>query len=373
MKSYYSLLFITLLIFLSCDYGDDENLTVLDINPNIKEVIVFQNVPNERPIYRIPSVCITNKKTVLIACENRQIFGDIGDVDILLARQVDESSVWVKQTLFKMSDVKGRSMAPIFLVDRRNGRIYLFVSQYKDNTKVGYLHTTDETDMVYKYSDDDGETWSEEFSLKDKWNTKKYTSVVSSVANGITLEDGTYLIPTITINKEQMFSSLLIKRPNADWYYSSYTPNEWDNECTVYIDNDNQITLDCRTNGSYRNKYHYDLEHDTFTQIESDIIDSYIPIKAEITKIDWKDSIIYLMSYPNTIKGTRENMSLFGSINGIYWKFLFQFEQGYNGMGYSNVAYYNDKVVIVYESHGQFIKFTDISFVMNDIVNLIYK
>lgn len=369
MKSYYVLIFISLFNFIGCDNGGDEYLNILD--NNIKEEIVFHNVPNERPIYRIPSVCITNKKTVLVVCENRQIVDDIGDIDILLARQVDESTIWMKQTLFKMSDGKGRSMNPIFLIDRETGRIYLFVSQFKDNTKYGFNQTTDETDMVYKFSDDDGETWSEEISLKDKWNINKYTAVISSTANGILLQDGTYLIPTITIKNQMFFSSLLIKRPNEDWYYSSYTPNEWDNECTVYIDNDNQITLDCRTKGNHRNKYHYDLEHDNFTQIGSNIIESYIPIKAEISKIDWKESLFYLMSYPNTITGTRENMSLYGSINGEYWKFLFQFEQGYNGMGYSNVAYYNEKAVIVYESHGTLIKFMDISLVMNDIVNLI--
>lgn len=366
-----SLLF--LFVITGCNSEEFENYSVFDINSHIREEIVFQSTPNERPVYRIPSLCITNNHTLLVVCENRQIIDDKDEIDILLARRVDNEAIWEKQVLFEMGDGKGRTMNPIFLVDRQSGRIYVFASHFRDNTKFGYEHDTSECDVVYKYSDDDGLTWSEEISLKKYWDITKYTGISSSASNGITLADGTFLIPMIVTKDKKFYSSLLIKEIGKEWRFSSLTPNEWDNECTVYLDKHNNIVLDCRTLDSVRNKYVYDIKNDMFTQIESDRIDSNLPVKAEISRCIWKDKTFYLMSYPYTKTGTRENMSLFGSKDGINWFFLFQFEQGYNGMGYSNLASYQNKTVIVYESYGTLIKLMDISLIMDNIVGLIYK
>ena len=366
-------LLFSLFLLSGCDSEDFENFSVFDINPNIREEIVFQSNPNNRPIYRIPSVCITNNHTILVACENRQILDDKGDIDILLARKVDKGISWDKQILFKMEDGKGRSMNPIFLIDRKIGRIYLFTCHLKDNSKYASFHKKHESDFVYRYSDDDGESWSNEISLKEKWSLDNNITYIPSASNGILTSEGTYLVPTMNAKDGCWYSGLLIKEEGGDWFFSSSTPNTGDNECTVYIDNDNRIVLDCRTYESVRNKYVYDIKNDKFTQIESDRIDSYLPVKAEISKCFWKEKTLYLMSYPYTKTGTRENMSLFGSKDGINWDFLFQFEQGYNGMGYSNVASYQNKTVIVYESYGTLIKLMDISLVMDDIVDLIYK
>ena len=380
MKVYIYLFFCIffLLTFFGCDDGNNnEVLSVFDIKPDIKEEVVFQEGTIQKPTFRIPSIIISNKKTILLACENRQSWEDRGEIDIVIARKRIGEIEWEKQVLFEMNDGKGRTMNPIFLVDRESGRIYIFASHFKDNTKYGYDHETSEFDLVYRYSDDDGLTWSEEISLKKYWDTTKYTGISSSASNGIITTNGVFLIPMIVIKNNKFYSCLLIKEIGKEWRFSSYTHNEWDNECTVYIDEQNRIILDCRTLESIRNKYVYDIKKDEFIQIESDIIDSYVSIKAEITRCEWKGHIFYLMSYPDTRTGTRENLSLYGSIDGIHWKIVCCLQKGYNGLAYSNIAWYEDKVLVTYEIENSksknSIKVIDISNIMDDTIDLLFN
>lgn len=364
----YALLLITIVI-VGCETDDLYRPSIYDVGQDVKTEIVFSG----KRIYRCPSACITNKGFLLVVCHNQPTEYDTGDINIEIARKGLSETEWVKKTIFETNSEKGRAMSPIFLIDRKNGRIYLFAVRFRNLEAIGYYNKTEEIDFVYKFSDDDGESWTDELSLKHKWNTNEYTAVSTSASNGIVLGDGTYLLPTITIKDRKLFSSLLIKRPNVDWYFSSHTPNEWDSECTVYLDNDSKITLDCRTTGNYRNKYHYDIESDTFTLIDCNQIDSYIPIKSEIVKFPWDGTSYYLMSYPDTRRETRENMSLFGSKNGIQWKFLYRYEAGINGCGYSNVLYYQNIFMICYETNvgGNAIKLLDISSIIDNIVKQI--
>lgn len=362
-------IFLIVTIFL---YGCSDDYDFIPIESFLNKETVFGNEEGYRPVFRCPTVCITNQNTVLVACHNQQTWDDLWGIDILFARKETGAKNWEKRKAFVTNEEKGRSMSPIFLVDRASGRIYLFVTQYLDESKFGYYHTSNEIDLVYKFSDDDGRTWSEEISLRNLWDTQKYTAVVTSASNGIMLNDGTFLIPMMIIKDQKLYSSLLIKKVDGNWYFSSFTPNVWDNECTVYIDNQDRIILDCRTLESIRNKYVYDIEHDEFTQIESNIIESFIPIKAEISKCNWKGAIVYLMSYPETQTERRENLSLYGSKDGINWKFLYRLEYDYNGYGYSNVFCHNNKVVVSYETNID-IKMIDISPKMDEIVDLILE
>lgn len=338
----------------------------------ISEFIVFNKKDGLRPVFRIPSLTITPKGSFLISCENRSIVADKGEIDVLLARKDTIHRIWQYQTVFYNDSVKGRVMNPIFIQDLYSNRIYLFVARLKNRNKFATEHTSSEIDCIYKYSDDDGISWSDEISLKPKWDVSNYTGVIPSASNGIQDGNGTLYIPTMVVKNKSWCSGLLIKHRNKDWLFSSITPNAGDNESTVYLDNENRIVLDCRTFNGVRNKYFYDEKKNLFIKAPDNIIESIIDLKAEITKCVLAEKTLYLMSFVNTRSNKRENISLFASKDGINWIFIHLLEKGSNRFSYSNVSCYNDKIYVVYETE-TCIKLKDISILKNDIIRKVFN
>jgi len=376
-------LIICILPFLSCEKEEnvDESYNFVDIieeetnntilTDSITEYIVFSRKKGLRPVFRIPSLFITQKGTLLISCENRNIVADKGEIDVLLARKGTANSDWQYQTVFTNDSAKGRVMNPIFSQDNFNNRIYLFAARLANKNKFATDHSTKEMDCVYKYSDDDGISWSDEISLKSKWNIHDYSGSLPSASNGIQASNGTLYVPTMVVKNNNWHSGLLTKVKGNDWYFSLETPNAGDNESTVYLDNENRVVLDCRTFNGVRNKYYYDEKKDFFVKAPDNRIESIIDLKAEITKCVLAEKTLYLMSFVNTRSNKRENISLFASKDGINWKFIHLLEKGSNRFSYSNVSCYNDKIYVVYETE-TCIKLKDISILKKDIISKVF-
>lgn len=376
-------LIIYILPFLSCEIEENiedsnSNVDIIEEETNnttltdsITEYIVFSRKKGLRPVFRIPSLLITQKGTLLISCENRNIVADKGEIDILIARKDTANSDWQYQTVFTNDSAKGRVMNPIFLQDIISNRIYLFAARLANKDKFATDHSTKEMDCVYKYSDDDGVSWSDEISLKSKWDIHDYSGSLPSASNGIQASNGTLYVPTMVVKNNNWYSGLLTKNKGKDWYFSIATPNAGDNESTVYIDNENRVVLDCRTFNGVRNKYYYDENKNIYINAPDNIITSIVDLKAEITKCGLSGKTIYLMSFSNTKSNKRENLSLFASKDGINWIFIHLLEKGPNRFSYSNVSCYNDKIYVVYETE-TCIKLKDISLLKNDIIRKVF-
>ena len=377
-------------ILLSCHNNDDiedndsqqnmkqiidntaQNIIELHINNSvikcIEEIVLFRN-NLYRPIFRIPSIMITNQGSYLLSCENRQSIEDKGKIDLIITKKEKNSSLWTSSVIYRHNSTNGRAMNPVFLIDRVGahdyiGRIYLFSCHIVDNV-YAFNSTTKNTDFVYRYSDDDGNNWSKEYSLKHLWNDDEYTAVIPSASNGIQLLDGTLLLPTMVIKNATYRSGLLIKRPNEDWKFSSPSPIDGDNECTVYTDNHNNIILDCRTFSTLRHKYVYDLVTDTYSMMSSNF-NVGVALKAEVTRMEFEGTNIYLSSFPNTTSNKRENLSLWASKDSHDWEIITQFKKGSVDGAYSNVYYYNNQLVLTYETMKD-IRVIDLSPILNDI------
>lgn len=338
---------------------------------NILEFIVFNRKNGLRPVFRIPSLIVTEKGSLLISCENRSAVEDKGEIDVLLARKDTTNKIWEYQKVFCNDSTKGRVMNPIFIQDIYNKRIYLFAARLKNKDKFAAEHTSSEMDCVYKYSDDDGVSWSGEYSLKSKWDVNNYTGVIPSASNGIQDDNGTFYIPTMVVKNKSWYSGLLIKHRNKDWYFSTITPNVGDNESTVYLDLNNRIVLDCRTFNGIRNKYYYDDNKNIFVKTQDNVIESIVNLKAEITKCSLNNKSLYLMSFSNTRSNKRENLSLFASKDGINWMFICLLENGSNKFSYSNVSCYDDRIYVVYETEKN-IKLKDISIYKDYIIKKLF-
>lgn len=393
------LLYLCVILFVGCseednvlierlDYDDTSSFMLesyeadvinVDVNGksfSIFDELVFPDTSLFKPIFRIPSIIITNRETMLVATENRSGISDNADeMDILVSRKSLDAVKWSVRMVWPFSSSYGRSMNPIFVIDRngkfsKEGRIYLFTCHINASGSDAADTKYDQVDMVYKYSDDDGMTWSKEYSIKSSWDTSKYTAVIPSCANGIQLSDGTLIIPTMGIDNGHYRSGLAYCTPNGTWHFSSPTPNLDDNESTVYQDNDGNIVLDCRTVERIRRKYIYDMKNDSWIYVPGSFT-SVIDLKAEITKCDLNGKTIYLMTFCDTPNWTRQNITLYGSLDGNTWKKICRVQEGECHFAYSNVSSYNNKIALVYETLYNGTRVQDVSILLQEILALL--
>lgn len=314
---------------------------VVEYNP-------FPQSPLLKPVVRIPSVILTKNHTLLVACENRQENEDKGEIDILVARKEETDESFEIKNIFKYDNVSGRSMNPAFVVDE-TGRIYLFTCHLKDNAKFAVYQSTAEVDFVYKYSDDDGKTWSHEISLKELWDTSNYTAVIPSPASGITLCDGSLLVPTMIIKDGAWYSGLLTCI-NGRWKFTQPTDTIYgDNECTVYQDNDNRIIIDCRTYNTERHRYNYAIGSEKYEKDNNYVRDTKVAVSTHIVK-DIENNML-IMSFPDSKDNKRENMSLFVSDDGLQWHKVYRIMEGASN-GYSAIACDNNHLFVCVETVG---------------------
>lgn len=101
--------------------------------------------------YRIPTLVVTKKETILCCCEGRKYgAGDSGDIDLLLKRSSDSGRTWSKQIIVckKAGDVDITIGNPCPIVGRDENVVHLLFCR---NNKAAF----------YTRSTDDGLIWSE--------------------------------------------------------------------------------------------------------------------------------------------------------------------------------------------------------------------
>lgn len=119
--------------------------------------------------YRIPSVVVSAKGTVLAFAEGRNDGGDSGDIDLVLKRSTDNGKTWGKEIVV-WNDKLNTCGNPCPVVDQETGRIWLWMT-WNDGQD-------DESEIIHKtskssrrpflcYSDDDGLTWSEALDMSE--------------------------------------------------------------------------------------------------------------------------------------------------------------------------------------------------------------
>lgn len=112
--------------------------------------------------YRIPSLIVTSKGTLLAFCEGRE-GGDSGDINLLMKRSHDNGKSWSKEKVV-IDDGTNSCGNPCPVVDEESGRIWLFTTYNygEDRETEIILNTSKFARLPYScYSDDDGLSWSE--------------------------------------------------------------------------------------------------------------------------------------------------------------------------------------------------------------------
>jgi len=87
--------------------------------------VLWQQGTGKYNNYRIPSVIVTKKGTLLAFCEGREA-GDTGDIDILLKRSEDNGKTWSGEMVV-WNDGRNTCGNPCPVIDEETGRIWLFL------------------------------------------------------------------------------------------------------------------------------------------------------------------------------------------------------------------------------------------------------
>lgn len=147
--------------------------------------------------FRIPFLTVTPKGTLIAGGDIRYTDGsDYNQIDMGIARSEDSGQTWThKQIVHKNNNIHdhSRKMDGAILVDHITGRIFLFALVIDMHRHLD-VEDHDMKSFVYKYSDDDGKTWSDEMSL-GHFLDDDCILYFQGPGNGIQLEDGTLVLP----------------------------------------------------------------------------------------------------------------------------------------------------------------------------------
>ncbi len=154
------------MLFVSVSYPD----TSRSAKPFFEQVDVFVSGTEGYRTFRIPSVTVSNKGTVLAFAESHSLYlNDAGDIDIGLRRSFDGGETWGPLQVV-WSDGQNTCGGPTAVVDRDTGRIWLHSrwnhgDDWQPELQAGIGR--DRFRGYALYSDDDGATWSAPREITD--------------------------------------------------------------------------------------------------------------------------------------------------------------------------------------------------------------
>lgn len=136
--------------------------------------------------HRIPGLLILASGTVLAAAEHRWMDGDGDPHQLVLKRSVDGGTAWSAQAVIEPTPTTESWVNPTLLQDRDSERVFLF---YNGNDGSTY-------GIFYRYSDDDGLTWSSRVNITSLYvgNPYDWVSYGPGPGHGLQLSSGRLLM-----------------------------------------------------------------------------------------------------------------------------------------------------------------------------------
>jgi len=204
--------------------------------------------------YRIPSLIVSAKGTVLAFCEGRKNGrGDSGDIDVVLRRSFDHGATW--QPMQIVADDGPNTIGnPCPVVDRERGTIWLPLTRNlgEDAEPQIMKRTSKGTREVWAArSTDDGATWSRPVEITAACKAPDWTWYATGPGVGIQLKTGRLVIPCDhAVAESGMFRSHVIYSDDrgATWKLGGVIGDKV-NECQAAELPDGRLLMNMR---SYR-------------------------------------------------------------------------------------------------------------------------
>ena len=157
----------------------------------IQKSVLWDKGTGEYNNYRIPSIIVTKKGTLLAFCEGREA-GDAGDINLLLKRSEDDGLKWSPEQIV-WDDAQNTCGNPCPVVDEETGRIWLFLTWNNgEDNETEIIHKTSSSPRLpfVCYSDDDGETWSAPVKLSENCRDTTWGWYATGPGIGIQIKTG---------------------------------------------------------------------------------------------------------------------------------------------------------------------------------------
>jgi sialidase-1 len=164
----------------------------------LEQASIFVSGRDAYHTYRIPSLLVTKKGTLLAFCEGRKKgASDAGDIDVLLRRSFDGGQTWAR-TQVVWDDVENTCGNPCPVVDVRTGTIWLLLTHNlgRDTEAMIANGTSKGTRTAWvTRSDDDGATWSKPVEITRDVKKSNWTWYATGPGVGIQLRSGRLVVP----------------------------------------------------------------------------------------------------------------------------------------------------------------------------------
>jgi sialidase-1 len=223
--------------------------------------------------FRIPGIARANDGALLAIYDMRyESSHDLqGHMDIGLSRSADGGKTWsAPRPILDMGEHGGKpqrengcSDANI-LVDATSGRIFVSAvwthgrpgtHQWKGKGSEPGLGIHETSQFVCVYSNDHGVTWSEPVNLTKQLKRPEWWLFAPAPGNGITLKDGTLVMPTQGRDEAGLpFSNLISSRDHGKTWSVSPPARHDTTECAVAQVEDGSLVFSMRDNRNRSDK-----------------------------------------------------------------------------------------------------------------------
>ena len=217
-----------------------------------EQSVIWTSGTNGYHTYRIPSIIVTTKGTVLSFCEGRRNSSDdTGDIDMLVKRSVDGGHTWSDQELI-WRDAGNTCGNPCSVVDQKTGIIWLLMTHNLgvDRESMIIDKTSQGSRTVWvTASEDDGRTWRAPLEITNAVKREDWTWYATGPGNGIQLSSGRLLVPCDHIEgSTKRYYSHVIYSDNhgKTWNIGGTTPLDQVNECCIAELTNGEVLLNTR-------------------------------------------------------------------------------------------------------------------------------
>jgi len=341
-------------------------------------VVIHRQGDDNCHTFRIPGIAITNRGTLLAVYDMRyRSRRDLqGHMDIGLSRSTDGGKTWEKpRPIMDMGrhgglpeDQNGCS-DPNILVDRTTGEIIVSAvwthgkpgtHQWRGRGSEPGLELSRSSQFMMVRSGDDGQTWSKPENWTAKLKNPAWHLFAPGPGNGITMRNGTLVMPTGGRDEKGLpFSNLMWSKDHGKTWALSSLARSNTNESAVAELSDGSLMLNMRDN---RNRKDKSETNGRAVSVTTDLGKTWkvhpsdhgsLPepvCMASLISHRLKDGRAVLFFSNPHHKSRRQKMTLQMSLDdGKTWSRQVLLDK--NGGAYSSLVMVNDQTVgILYES-----------------------
>ena len=236
-------------------------------------VLLHRQGEHDCHTFRIPGIARSNARTLLAVYDMRyDSRRDLqGHMDIGLSRSTDGGKTWAAPrpimdmgTHGALPENQNGCSDPNILVDTQTGEIIVTAvwthgkpgtHQWRGNGSEPGLDIATSTQFLAVRSNDDGQTWSSPENWTKQLKDPKWYLFAPAPGNGITMTDGTLVIPTQGRDQTGLpFSNVIYSRDHGKTWTVSNPARSDTTECAVAELTDGSLMLNMRDNRNRKDK-----------------------------------------------------------------------------------------------------------------------